>query len=77
MATYVAIYMLEVSHMIKIIFIMVICYPIGKRIRDLPPCKAVPQPFALPHTALSNTVACKIMLQDRQVSARAHVYVYM
>ena len=53
--------------MIKIIRIMLKCYPLGNRTRDLPHCKAGSQPNALPYTALSNTVVWKILLQDRHV----------
>jgi hypothetical protein len=46
---------------------MIKCYPIGNRKRNLPPCKAAPQPTALRHTAISNIVVCKILLKTGHV----------
>ena len=56
---------------------MIVRYPIGNGTRDLPPCKTVPQPVALSHTALANTAVCKILLQDTQVRACECVCVFM
>jgi len=56
---------------------MIVRYPIGNGTRDLPPCKTVPQPVALSHTALANTAVCKILLQDTQVRACECVCVYV